>query len=137
MFEEQGDKIVEFASPVERGKRVNRLELCIGREVRQLRQKHNMTVTELAELASLSSGMLSKIENGVTSPSLATLKLLSQALQVPVTSFFRKYEEARDVTYVPAGEGLTIERRGRRLRRTAISSPITSGTASGGRATAA
>ena len=82
MFEEQGDKIAEFAAPVERGKRVNRLELCIGREVRQLRQKHSMTVTELAELASLSSGMLSKIENGLTSPSLATLQSLASALNV-------------------------------------------------------
>jgi transcriptional regulator with XRE-family HTH domain len=56
--------------------------------------------------------MLSKIENGQTSPSLATLTSLANALQVPVTSFFRGYEEQRDVTYIRAGEGLPIERRG-------------------------
>jgi transcriptional regulator with XRE-family HTH domain len=55
---------------------------------------------------------LSKIENGQTSPSLATLTSLANALQVPVTSFFRGYEEQRDVTYIKAGEGLPIERRG-------------------------
>ncbi len=92
----------------------NDLERAIGRQIRAFRGQLDMTGAQLARKASLSAGMLSKIENGVTSPSLATLKLLSQALQVPVTSFFRKYEEARDVTYVPAGEGLTIERRGTR-----------------------
>ncbi len=56
--------------------------------------------------------MLSKIENGLTSPSLATLNALANALQVPVTSLFRGYEEQRDVTVIKAGEGLTIERRG-------------------------
>ena len=67
-----------------------------------------------ASTARLSPGMLSKIENGLTSPSLATLKSLSRALNVPVTSFFRKYEEERDASFVKAGEGLIIERRGSR-----------------------
>lgn len=92
----------------------NRLEKAIGREVRAFRRKLDMTVVELAGLASLSAGMLSKIENGVTSPSLATLQSLSEALHVPVTALFRKFEEERDVTLVRAGKGLTIERRGTR-----------------------
>ncbi len=92
----------------------NRLEAAIGREVREFRKKLEMTVVELARLAGLSPGMLSKIENGVTSPSLATLRALSGALQVPVTAFFRKFEEERDATLVRAGEGLKIERRGTR-----------------------
>lgn len=92
----------------------NQLEVAIGRQVRQFRQQLDMTVAEVAKLAGLSSGMLSKIENGMTSPSLATLRALSQALNVPVTSFFRKFEEQRDATFVKAGEGLLIERRGTR-----------------------
>lgn len=90
------------------------LEAAIGRQVRAFRSQLNMTVVELAKQAGLSPGMLSKIENGNTSPSLATLKALSRALNVPVTSFFRKYEEQRDCTFVRAGEGLIIERRGTR-----------------------
>ena len=58
--------------------------------------------------------MLSKIERGIASPSLATLQALSNALQVPVTAFFRQFEEQRDATFVRAGEGLKIERRGSR-----------------------
>jgi transcriptional regulator with XRE-family HTH domain len=92
----------------------NRLEMAIGRQVRELRGKLGITVVELAKIAGLSQGMLSKIENGAISPSLATLKALSDALNVPVTAFFRKYEEQRSATFVRAGEGLKIERRGTR-----------------------
>ena len=58
--------------------------------------------------------MLSKIENGMTSPSLTTLQALSRALGVPVTAFFRRFEERRNAVFVKAGEGLAIERRGTR-----------------------
>ena len=82
MLKDQDNKIAEIVPAAGRSKRANGLELCIGREVRQLRLKHNMTVTELANLADLSSDMLSKIENGLTSPSLATLQSLASALNV-------------------------------------------------------
>ena len=90
------------------------LEAAIGRQVRSLRKKLDMRVTELASLAGLSSGMLSKIENGLTSPSLGTLKALSAALNVPVTALFQQFEERREATFVGAGQGLEIERRGTR-----------------------
>ena len=96
------------------GARDNGLEVAIGREVRAFRRQLEMTVVELAKAAGLSSGMLSKIENGGISPSLATLRALSRALDVPVTAFFRRFEEERDATFVKAGEGLKIERRGTR-----------------------
>jgi transcriptional regulator with XRE-family HTH domain len=92
----------------------NQLEFAIGRQVYEFRTKLGMTVADLARQAGLSAGMLSKIENGVTSPSLATLQALSAALNVPVTAFFRKYEEQRDASFVKSGHGLMIERRGSR-----------------------
>ncbi len=91
---------------------VKALEIAIGKQVRAQRKRLNLTVAALARQAQLSSGMLSKIENGQTSPSLATLTALANALHVPVTSFFRGYEEQRDVSFIRAGEGLSIERRG-------------------------
>ncbi|HWT30965.1 MAG TPA: XRE family transcriptional regulator [Propylenella sp.] len=96
------------------GARDNILEVAIGREVRSFRTKLGITVADLAAAAKLSPGMLSKIENGLTSPSLNTLQTLSAALGVPVTAFFRRYEERRDAVFVRAGEGLVIERRGTR-----------------------
>ena len=90
------------------------LEEAIGREVKGFREKLGITISELSKAAGMSAGMLSKIENGATSPSLASLQALSKALQVPVTALFRGYEEIRDASFVKAGQGLTIERRGTR-----------------------
>jgi transcriptional regulator with XRE-family HTH domain len=90
------------------------LEVAIGHEVRACRNKLGITVSDLAAAAGLSLGMLSKIENGMTSPSLTTLQALSKALGVPITAFFKRYEERREVIFVKAGEGLAIERRGTR-----------------------
>lgn len=90
------------------------LEESIGREVKRYREKLGLTISELAKAARMSAGMLSKIENGATSPSLASLQALSKALHVPVTALFRGFEEVRDATFVKAGQGLTIERRGTR-----------------------
>jgi transcriptional regulator with XRE-family HTH domain len=88
------------------------LEVSIGRRVRLLRQRLQLTATELAAEAGVSPGMLSKIENGGTSPSLSTLRALARALNVPMTSFFADFEERRDCSYVHAGQGVLIERRG-------------------------
>ncbi len=96
------------------GSRDNLLEVAIGREVHAFRTKLGIRVAELAAASGLSNGMLSKIENGVISPSLTTLRALSRALGVPLTAFFRRFEERRGAVYVKAGEGLAIERRGTR-----------------------
>jgi transcriptional regulator with XRE-family HTH domain len=90
------------------------LEVAIGREVRAFRRQQGMTVADLAAATGLSIGMLSKIENGITSPSLNTLQVLSNALSTPLTAFFRRFEERRDVQHVKAGDHVEIERRGTR-----------------------
>jgi transcriptional regulator with XRE-family HTH domain len=90
------------------------LEVAIGREVRAYRKKLGITVADLALATDISSGMLSKIENGMTSPSLTTLQALSRALGVPLTAFFRRFEEERSAVFVKAGEGVDVERRGTR-----------------------
>jgi len=88
------------------------LGAVIAERVREFRLRLGLTVGQLAELTSLSKGMLSKIENAQASPSLATLARLSGALKVPVTAFFRGLNEEQDVLHVKAGRGLDIEHKG-------------------------
>ncbi len=88
------------------------LEAAIGRKVRALRLRLEITAVDLAAEAGLSAGMLSKIENGATSPSLSTLQSLARALNVPLTIFFADFDERRDCSHVKAGQGVVIERRG-------------------------
>lgn len=90
------------------------LEVAIGREVRAFRRKQEVTVAELSASTGLSIGMLSKIENGNTSPSLKTLQTLANALSVPLTSFFRGFEETRMAVHTKAGEGAELDRAGTR-----------------------
>ena len=90
------------------------LEGAIGREVRQFRRAQGLTVADLAQATGLSIGMLSKIENGQTSPSLTTLQALSHAFSCPITAFFRAHEERREASHVRAGQHVEIERRGTR-----------------------
>jgi transcriptional regulator with XRE-family HTH domain len=88
------------------------LESQIGNEVRKLRKELELTVAELSASAGISTGMLSKIETGSISASLGTLNALSTALNVPISRFFRETEERRDCSFVKAGSGVNIERRG-------------------------
>src|SRR5512133_1088362 len=98
------------SAPVELPRRT--VEQEIGTEVRRLRKSLDLTVAELGAAAGISAGMLSKIENGAISPSLATLGALAKALNVAISQLFAETEERRDCSFVEAGKGLRIERRG-------------------------
>jgi transcriptional regulator with XRE-family HTH domain len=87
---------------------------AIGDRLREERRRLGLTLQDVADRAGLSLGMISKIENAQTSPSLRTLARLSQALEIPVTTFFRGFEEERDASYVRAGDGIELVRQGTR-----------------------
>ena len=91
------------------------LERALGGQVRRLRREHDLSVADLAGAAAISTGMLSKIENGQISPSLSTLQSIAGALGVPLTTLFATFEERRDCSYVRAGQGVAIERRGTKV----------------------
>lgn len=91
------------------------LERALGQQIRILRREQDLSVADLASAAGISTGMLSKIENGAISPSLSTLHAISSALQTPLQMLFAAFEERQDCSYVPANRGVTIERRGSKV----------------------
>ena len=91
------------------------LEVALGNQIRNIRRKQDLSVADLASAASISNGMMSKIENGAISASLSTLNSISGALQVPLSSLFASSEERQDCSFVPADQGVTIERRGTKV----------------------
>lgn len=111
---EMASKLTQDPHSTREGDREKVLEVAIGRQVRAFRRQQEVTVAELAASTGLSIGMLSKIENGNTSPSLTTLQTLANALSVPLTSFFRRFEESRQAVHTKAGEGVETEREGTR-----------------------
>lgn len=88
------------------------LEKALGLQVRMLRRERELSVVDLASAAKISTGMMSKIENGQISPSLSTIQALATALNTPFTSLFTAFEEKRDCSHVQKGKGVIIERRG-------------------------
>lgn len=97
---------------------IGQLGQVIANHVRSRRLEIGLTVGQLAERTGISKGMLSKIENAQTSPSLSTLERLSTALDMPVTSLFRGLAEERDAVFVKAGTGPEIVRKGTRAGHT-------------------
>jgi transcriptional regulator with XRE-family HTH domain len=91
------------------------LEIALGNQIRNIRRKQDLSVADLASAASISNGMMSKIENGAISASLSTLNSISGALQVPLSSLFASSEERQDCSFVPADQGVSIERRGTKV----------------------
>jgi len=64
----------------------------------------------LAKLSGVSSAMVSRIESGQVSPSLATLEALAEALSLSVVTFFADTVKAADVMFVKSGEGIPVTR---------------------------
>ena len=89
------------------------LERYLGNAVRDLRQRHGLTIAEVAERAAISRGMLSKIENAQTATSLDTLTRLARALGVSLSTLFRNYDVPDgSAQLVRNGEGMEVVRRG-------------------------
>ncbi|MFT4011662.1 MAG: XRE family transcriptional regulator [Nocardioidaceae bacterium] len=88
------------------------LETAIAANVRRLRAQQGLSVGEMAARIGISKAMLSKVENAQTSCSLSTLALLARGFDVPVTTLMRGAESHRPASFVAAGRGAPIVRRG-------------------------
>lgn len=64
------------------------IEHYIARRIRRLRTAQGKTLQQISDITGLSKGLLSKIENCIVSPPIATLAKLATALGVPIGEFF-------------------------------------------------
>jgi transcriptional regulator with XRE-family HTH domain len=76
----------------------------IGRCLRELRARRNLSIRTLAEQSGLNANTLSLIENSRTSPSVSTLQHLASALDVPITAFFKTDAPKNNISYQKAGQ---------------------------------
>lgn len=89
------------------------LDEFLGQALREQRLLHRLTIADVARLAGISRGMLSKIETGHVSMSLDTLARLAGALGVSLGSLFRNHDTPRgSAKLVKSGTGLEVVRRG-------------------------
>lgn len=91
----------------------NQLHGHLGKTIRDLRLQHGLTIAEVALRAKVSRGMLSKIENGLTSTSLENLEQIANTLGVTIARLFRDYNvPTGGAQYVKSGQGMEVVRRG-------------------------
>lgn len=66
----------------------------IGHRLKMIREERGMSQRELATKAGLTNGTISLIEKNKTSPSVASLKSLLDAIPISMAEFFSTLEEA-------------------------------------------
>ncbi len=87
-------------------------DLWLGQHLRGLRKMHDLSLEQLAERCGLSVGALSQIERGITSPTMRSLRRLSEVFNVPMSQLFHEGE------YPPVEElGRIVRAQGRRRAR--------------------
>ena len=91
------------------GVEINVQTMDVGGRLRELRQERDLSMRSLARLSGLSTNALSMIERGRTSPSVSTLYKLSEALEVPITAFFRTVPPRQGIVYRKADERSRVE----------------------------
>jgi len=64
----------------------------LGKTISQFRRMEKFTITQLAEKIGISSSMLSQIERGISNPSINTLRMFAETLQIPLYRFFTSSE---------------------------------------------
>ena len=69
----------------------------LGAKLKDMRQRKNLTQEELADRCELTKGYISQLENDLTSPSIATLVDLLNALGSNLSDFFHEEMEAKIV----------------------------------------
>lgn len=69
----------------------------IGKKLKELRLQNDLTLNDLASRSELTKGFLSQVERNLTTPSIATLEDILEALGTNMSEFFREEEEKQIV----------------------------------------
>ncbi|HEY6771459.1 MAG TPA: XRE family transcriptional regulator [Solirubrobacterales bacterium] len=89
-------------------------EGTVGARVKTLREAMDLSLRDLADRSGVSAPMLSQVERGDTSPTLAVAEKIATGLDLTLSQLLR-LDEDRHVVIVRAGKGRTRRRRGHRL----------------------
>ena len=69
----------------------------IGKKLKELRLQNELTLGDLASRSELTKGFLSQVERNLTTPSIATLADIVEALGSNLSEFFHEEEEKQIV----------------------------------------
>jgi transcriptional regulator with XRE-family HTH domain len=87
---------------------------AVGARVKSLRDAMDLSLRDLAERSGVSAPMLSQVERGDTSPTLAVAEKIAGGLELTLSQLLR-LDEDRHVVVVREGDRRTRRRRGHRV----------------------
>ena len=65
----------------------------LGERIKSARLSRNMKIVDVAKEAKITSSMISQVERSVISPSIDTLRKISEVLDVPISHFFEDSDD--------------------------------------------
>ena len=89
-------------------------EGTVGARVKSLREAMDLSLRDLADRSGVSAPMLSQVERGDTSPTLAVAQKIAAGLDLTLSQLLRLDEDPH-VVVVRGGRGRTRRRRGHRI----------------------
>jgi transcriptional regulator with XRE-family HTH domain len=106
------DNIENESTGTQRDPAIEKVAQALSTQIRTFRTAAGIASGTLAKRAGISHSMLSRIEKGTATPSIETLTRIAMALGKPVSRFFVDQSERHDCSFVPAGQGVTVDREG-------------------------
>ncbi|TLM69335.1 MAG: helix-turn-helix domain-containing protein [Deltaproteobacteria bacterium] len=84
------------------------LRKLVGAKLKKTRLKRDLTIQELATASRVSANMISRIERGLTTPSVEILMRLATAFGLSIGYFVEEAEKGADVVLTRKGEGRPV-----------------------------
>lgn len=102
---------------------------CFGEKLRAVRERKGLTLKDVAGQAGVSESLISQIERNLVSPSIDTLLVLADVLDIDYEHLFSEYRQKRKVTILKADERGTIHQKNVIVQQLSKNSKETNGPA--------
>jgi transcriptional regulator with XRE-family HTH domain len=82
----------------------------LGRQLKKIRVNKNLSLKQVAQMSDVSTGLISKIENYRTTPSLPVLLKIMQSLEIDLSELNLSIKKTEKYIHILKGEGTREER---------------------------
>jgi len=81
-----------------------KIKKIVGKKLKSIRLKNNLTIQELAEKSQVSSNMISRIERGLTIPSVEILMKLAAVFDKSINYFVEEVTTTHEIVFSSPGQ---------------------------------
>lgn len=82
----------------------------LGKQLKKIRKNKNLSLKQVAEMSDVSTGLISKIENFRTTPSLPVLLKIMQSLEIDLSELNLSSNDTEKYILIRKGDGTTEPR---------------------------